>query len=206
VNTPDRIALISLRLFNDAGPATVSTGRIASTAEISAGNLYYHFKTKEQIVELLARRFEERLSPIQESLQSIRAVDDLWLALHLSFEIIHQYRFIFRDADYLTRSFPTVRKRLDRIVAGSMNSCLALCRSLATAGVLEADRDEQRILAVHIALTATCWSMFAKMAPADVIRPDDTGRAAYHVLTLLMPYLTADSRHYLMYLRSKYAP
>ena len=48
--------------------------------------------------------------------------------------------------------------------------------------------------------------MFAKMAPADVINPDDTGRAAYHVLTLLMPYLTADSRHYLMYLRSKYTP
>jgi hypothetical protein len=36
--------------------------------------------------------------------------------------------------------------------------------------------------------------------------PTDTGRAAYHVLTLLIPYLTGDSRHYMLYLRGKYGP
>jgi AcrR family transcriptional regulator len=204
LNTAERILHASQLLFNDAGPATVSTNRIASELDISAGNLYYHFKTKEQIVEVLVRRFEARLKPVQSGLRSVTAVDDLWLALHLIFEAIHEYRFIFRDADYLMKTFPAARKRLQRITAYSLATTQALCRSLSDAGILEANADEQRTVAFHIVFTATCWFMFAKLAPDEVSDPADTRRAAYHVLTLMLPYLTADSRHYLLYLRSKY--
>jgi AcrR family transcriptional regulator len=203
-NTRDRILQSSLRLFNDAGAASVSTNRIAAELEISAGNLYYHFKNKEQIVEVLVRRFEQRLAPIDSGARSIKAVDDLWLALHLTFEAIHDYRFVFRDADYLMRSFPVARKRLQAIIGASIKTTQALCVSLVDAGILKITAEELQVLAFHIVFTATCWSMFAKLAPGDVLDSADTGRAAYHVLTLLTPYMTEDSRHYMIYLRSKY--
>jgi AcrR family transcriptional regulator len=206
LNTAERILEVSQLLFNEAGSATVSTNRIASELNISAGNLYYHFKTKEQIVDVLVRRFEERLKPIQSSLRSIKAVDDLWLALHLTFEAIHTYRFIFRDADFLMNAYPGAGKRLQRITANSLATTQALCHSLSDAGILNATAEEQRTIAFHIVFTATCWFMFAKLAPGEVMDPADTGRAAYHVLTLLMPYLTGDSRHYMLYLRGKYGP
>jgi AcrR family transcriptional regulator len=203
-STRDRILQSSLRLFNDAGAASVSTNRIATEVDISAGNLYYHFKTKEQIVDLLVRRFEQRLAPIDGGVRSIKAVDDLWLALHLTFEAIHDYRFIFRDADYLTRSFPSARKRLQKIIGGSIDSTRELCASLAAAGTLRIGAEELQVLAFHIVFTATCWSLFAKLATGENGDEADTGRAAYHVLTLLTPYMTDDSRHYMVYLRSKY--
>jgi AcrR family transcriptional regulator len=206
LNTAERILEVSQLLFNEAGSATVSTNRIASELDISAGNLYYHFKTKERIVDVLVRRFEDRLKPIQSSLRSIKAVDDLWLALHLTFEAIHAYRFIFRDADFLMNAYPGAGKRLQRITANSLATTQALCHSLADAGILDATAEEQRTIAFHIVFTATCWFMFAKLAPGAVMDPADTGRAAYHVLTLLMPYLTDDSRHYMLYLRGKYRP
>jgi AcrR family transcriptional regulator len=183
----------------------VSTSRIAAELDMSAGNLYYHFKTKEQIVEVLVQRFEERLKPLQSGLRDVAAVDDLWLALHLMFEAIHEYRFVFRDADYLMKTFPTARKRLQRMTTHSLAATRALCRSLAQAGILTANADDQRMIGFHIVFTATCWPIFAKLAPGEVLDPEDTGRAAYHVLTLLLPYLASDSRHYLLYLRSKYA-
>jgi AcrR family transcriptional regulator len=206
LNTAERILGVSQLLFNEAGSATVSTNRIASELDISAGNLYYHFKTKEQIVEVLVHRFEDRLKPIQSSLRSIKAVDDLWLALHLTFEAIHAYRFIFRDADFLMNAYPGACKRLQRITANSLATTQTLCHSLSDAGILNATAEEQRTIAFHIVFTATCWFMFAKLAPGEVMDPADTGRAAYHVLTLLMPYLTGDSRHYMLYLRGKYGP
>lgn len=154
----------------------------------------------------MLRRFEERLTPIQGSLRSIAAVDDLWVAMHLTFEVIHDYRFIFRDADFLMNSYPAARKRLQRITANSLATTQALCKSLSAAGILDASAEEQRSIAFQMVFTATCWFMFAKLAPGEVVDPADTGRAAYHTLTLLIPYLTGDSRHYLLYLRSKYGP
>src|ERR1700761_8480368 len=118
--TVERILQVSLLAFNDAGPATVSTARIAADLEMSAGNLYYHFKTKEQIVEVLVARFEEQLKPVQLGLRSVQAVDDLWLALHLMFEAIQAYRFVFRDADYLMKTFPGARRCLRRITASGI--------------------------------------------------------------------------------------
>jgi AcrR family transcriptional regulator len=204
VHTAERILKASQLLFNDAGAAAVSTNRIATEIDISAGNLYYHFKTKEQIVEVLARRFEQHLKPIQGGLRSVKAVDDLWIALHLTFEAIHDFRFLFRDADYLMNTFPGVRKRLQRITAESLAATQTLCAGLSEAGILDAGPEEQRTVAFQIVFTATCWFMFAKLAPGEITDPTDTGRAAYQVLVLLMPYLTEDSRHYLRYLSSKY--
>ena len=43
-----------------------------------------------------------------------------------------------------------------------------------------------------------------KLATGEVADSSDAGRAAYHVLTLLTPYMTEDSRQYMVYLRSKY--
>jgi len=204
VNTRERILRTCLRLFNDQGAATVSTNRLATELDISPGNLYYHFKTKEQIVEQLVRRFEQRLAPIQKSSPAIEAVDDFWLALHFTFEAIHDYRFVFRDADYLARTFPSARKRLQSIIAVSIATTRAQCSTLAEAGILRVNAEELQTLAFHIVFTATCWSVFAKLAADDVGDSADTGRAAYQVLTLLTPYLNEESRHYILYLRGKY--
>ena len=54
--TRERILDVALALFNDAGTAPISTNHIAAAAEISPGNLYYHFRNKEQIVQSLFER------------------------------------------------------------------------------------------------------------------------------------------------------
>lgn len=51
--TQDKIITTALRLFNESGSRIVSTNRIADSCGISRGNLHYHFRTKEEIIQAI---------------------------------------------------------------------------------------------------------------------------------------------------------
>ena len=49
----ERILETALELMNEAGAQAVGTSRIAQALGVSPGNLYYHFKNREDIVRAL---------------------------------------------------------------------------------------------------------------------------------------------------------
>ncbi len=203
MKTRDRILETSLRLFNQEGMAKVPTNRIAVELEMSPGNLYYHFRQKELIVERLLRRLEGEIEPLLGGPGAdLVAIDDFWLFLHLAFEKMFEYRCSYRDADYVASEYPRLAPRLPRLNARGLEVIERLCRQLAAAGVLRAVDDDIKVLSLQMMLVATCWFTFARMLPPSA----DTGpgRAAYQVLSLLAPYLSEDGRQYMDYLRRKY--
>ena len=116
-STRERILQTCLALFNAHGLPAVSTHKIAAELGMSPGNLHYHFKTKEQIVTWLFRRFEQKLEALNSSTAGIAAVDDLWLALHLRFEVIGEYRFVYRDMAFLSSEYPALGQRAQALTA-----------------------------------------------------------------------------------------
>ena len=58
MSTREKILDTALALFNKEGTAAISTNHIAEAAGISPGNLYYHFRNKEEVI----RELFERLS------------------------------------------------------------------------------------------------------------------------------------------------
>lgn len=204
-STRDRILQTSLALFNAHGLPSVSTHRIAAEMGISSGNLHYHFKTKRLIVEWLFRRFEDRLSTLGDVAGSVRAIDDLWVALHLGFEAVNEYRFVYRDMAHLESEYPDTAAKSRALMARNLLNARALCEALAAQGVIKATAEEAEMLALQIVFTTTCWLSFERLVAQNAAsRQTDTGLAAYYTLTLLAPYVDPPSRAYLDYLRGKY--
>lgn len=81
--TRERILEIALVMFNSQGEPNVTTNHIADELEISPGNLYYHFRNKDDIVEQLfavyETRMDEALRVPQERLPNL---EDIWMQLH----------------------------------------------------------------------------------------------------------------------------
>ena len=61
MKTRDRILNAALELFNQQGERKVTTNHIAAHLDMSPGNLYYHFKNKQEIIFELFLSYEARV-------------------------------------------------------------------------------------------------------------------------------------------------
>ena len=208
--TRERILDVSLRLFNDIGEPNVTTSAIADELNISPGNLYYHFRNKEEIVDALFEQFEREIDGLLDAPQD-REIDfeDAWLFLHLLFESIWRYRFVYRDLnDLLSRNrklelhFRTILERKNR-------TAHRLFSALAGQKQLKAEPQELEALATNMVVVATWWLSYeyvrnARRFGEPAYQSAAMARGAYHVLVLLAPYLTEEGRALFTRLAAEY--
>lgn len=195
--TRARVLAESLRLFNERGEAQVTTGVIAAELGISPGNLYYHFRNKDQIVEQLFARFEERIdvAPGPDP-RGGEAIEDLWLYLHLMLEAIWEYRFIYRNLDDLMARNARLRARFNRLVDRKLEVVESLCEALVRSRLMRARPAEIRALASNVLVVATYWLSFRSLRGRES-GPADVGQGAYQVMSLVAPYLVGEARAHL---------
>lgn len=203
-NTPQRILAASLAMFNEEGVAEVSTNHIADEVDISPGNLYYHFRNKEQIIERLFDDFEARFYDTLTVPNETPDIEQIWLFLHLMFELINEYRFIYQDLVFLVSRQRSLGRRFRRIIGRKIEAGTAICRLLAADGIMQVTHDEQiDTLAQQIAMTATFWLSFAHVQ-AEKPDPSATARSVAQVLMLVAPHLIDPARDHLMALAREY--
>ena len=201
--TRERILETALKLFNDFGEPNVTTTVIADEMEISPGNLYYHFHSKDEIVNALFADYEKEIEPLLTAPGSRpQGTEDIWLFLHLLFETIWKFRFFYRDInDLLTRN-RLVETHFQRILEHKENTAVTVCEGLAASRTLTATAGEIRALATNMSVVATFWLSFEHAR-----RPrgePDIGRGVYQVMSLAAPYLQGEARHLLERLSGEY--
>ena len=205
--TRERILETALELFNREGAPRVTTADIADEMGISPGNLYYHFANKDEIILELYAQHEAGVLPLfADRGPRHLEVDDLWLWLHLLFEWMWKYRFLYRDLDPLTSQNDRLGTRFGALFRKGASTVIQLCDGMAAAGALHASRQEIEALAQNAMLVAAYWPSYDRVRQhGSPTRHDGgAGRAAYQVMALFGPYLVGDSRAYLDRLAADY--
>ena len=190
-DTRELILETSLALFNRLGEPNVTTNLIADEAEISPGNLYYHFRQKQDIVESLFGRFAESLLPfIELSPGDPFDAESMWFRMHMIFEVKGRYRFVYRNLSDLESRMPEVAKALKGLLLRERKAITTLFLDLSSSGVMHAEQIEQAMLAEQLILTLTYWIPFADLLDPEGFE-DGTAqvRAIARIFLLTLPYL-----------------
>ena len=202
--TRQRILDTSLAMFNAQGEPNVTTNHIADELEISPGNLYYHFRNKDDIIEQLFAGYEARMDTALAAPEGrLPGLEDIWLQLHLVFECIWDYRFLYRDlVDILSRN-RRLRLRFARILKRADEQAHTVMRGLVQAGVMRASADEVNAAATNLLVLAHFWMNYA------AARGDKDERASIRdgivqVMMLVAPFLRDAERVHLNTLTRAY--
>jgi AcrR family transcriptional regulator len=154
MKTRERILATALRLFNESGTAPVSTNHIADALGISPGNLYYHFRNKEEIIRAL---FEQQFALWDELYimpdARLPTLADLQRLVRATFATSWNYRFIYRELIALLRRDQQLQSRWVAIRARGFMGFRELVGLFVAAGVLRTPGDP----AVVTRLAELCW-------------------------------------------------
>jgi AcrR family transcriptional regulator len=207
--TAERILEVTLELFNRFGEPNVSTTLISAEMNISPGNLYYHYPAKDQLINGLFDRYERALGEVLDGADGVENVEDAWLLMHVLFELIWKYRFLYRDLNDLLSKNRRLETHFQDVLARKGRAMRALLDGLSRSGAARLTGEAAGPMATAMVVVLTYWLSYEYVRdPRHALEPENSaaalGRGAYHALALLLPHLDEASREHLRGLAAAY--
>lgn len=205
IKTKDRILNTSLSLFNSIGEPNVTTLLISDELEISPGNLYYHFKSKGDIVSVLFERYETEMRDLLAVPEDADvSLEQITFFLHMLFETAARYRFLYQDLVNVLSRYDCLQARFRKILERKRLAFRIICGSLGRQGIANFTENELGALCEQLTLTTCYWSSFDSLSKLDDREATDPGRGVYQMLHLLLPYLNDGDRDEVILLSQDY--
>ena len=184
MKTPERILATALRLFNESGTAPVSTNHIADALGMSPGNLYYHFRNKEEIIRALFEQQYARWDTIY-ALPGDRmpTIADLQQLVRATFVAGWEFRFIYRELIALLRRDEQLQRRWVEVRVRGFDGFRQLVALFVAAGVLRDPGDPSVVtrLAELVWLISEFWLASVEVSGETV----DTAQMEHGVMLML---------------------
>src|ERR1700749_195715 len=153
--TAERILEVTLDLFNRFGEPNVSTTLISAELHISPGNLYYHYPAKDELVNALFDRYEKGLNELLQAADNVRNVEDAWLFFHMLFELIWQYRFLYRDLNDLLSKNRRLETHLQFVLKQKARAGEPVLDGVARGSAMRLDRRDVPAVATSMVVVLT---------------------------------------------------
>jgi AcrR family transcriptional regulator len=207
--TAERILEVTLELFNRFGEPNVSTTVISAELRISPGNLYYHYPAKDELINALVDRYKRALGELLGAAEQVRNVEDAWLFVHMLFELIWNYRFLYRDLNDLLSKNRRLETHFQAALRDTAVAVQALLDGLARGQAMTDSPMQSATVSNAMVVVLTYWLSYEYVRdPRNALEPESAAaalnRGAFHVLSLLLPYLEPAAREHLMALAGAY--
>jgi len=199
LKTKERILQLSLQLFNERGERSVTTNHIAAELGMSPGNLYYHFRNKNEIIKELMEQYQH------QTLEMLALPDDRALdandKVHY-FQVLSSqlwaYRFLHRHVYHLVENNEDFRKMYPRFAGQVMQQGQKIYKGFVNAGLMDMTDSEIEALIINLWIVLTNWTNFLYMSghltDSNTLEEKWVWQALRQMVFLEGAYLRGESR------------
>ncbi|MCZ0944929.1 MAG: TetR family transcriptional regulator [Gammaproteobacteria bacterium] len=190
----ERIVAAAVELMNKSG-SVVGTTQLAAHLSISPGNLYYHFRNREEILAEVLARLTSDLDAVLElppgEQPDAHRLAEIFIG---GAKVLWQYRFFFSSPLELVMKDEQLVDQYRRFCArGTAQVDAILERVLRiAAGPQELSTAERGKLAENLWVLWTSWSRYVEIVAGAQVPEREILRNHEHLELLLKPYLDPD--------------
>src|SRR5246500_235033 len=198
--TRERILELSLKLFNEIGEPNVTTTTIAEEMEISPGNLYYHFRNKDDIINSIFSKLEQEIEKRLRFPEGHRAtIDEMWSYLQYMVDFAWRYSFLYRDLNDLLARNRTLETHFKQIISHKVRFARELCELLVADDEMVATPEEIQVISTNMGVIATYWLSYQFVMNPRKYNDQEAIRTELHqvsvqIISLMAPYLRGRAR------------
>ncbi|MEL6592205.1 MAG: TetR/AcrR family transcriptional regulator [Bacteroidota bacterium] len=138
MKTRDKILQQARLLFNEKGLSLVSLRQIAKQLGMSDGNLRYHFKTKDELLQALymelVGHFDQQIDSLSE--EQALSMGHLFSSVQWTYRRLFAYRFFMLDFVNLCRQHPEIGGHFKQLQVMRRQQFLGLTERFVSQGIM----------------------------------------------------------------------
>lgn len=199
MKTKERILLGALDLFNLDAATEVTTNDLARGLNMSPGNLYFHYKNKEQIIRELFKRLAQETAQIwkpqtknaknKEKMQMVEFIDS-------NLQLYWKYRFFHRELYTLRKVDPELSKLWRAHLKKMSRWMIVLHKHWVRSGVMTPiqSKYEMEFLGELLFVASNSFMQFFETVDRSP-NQRTIDKARRHIMRMLMPYLSVETQN-----------
>ena len=192
-----RIIEATLEMCNASGERNVTTNHICAHLGISPGNLYYHFRNKQEIIFEIYQRLEVEMLAILHLPEGRRTeMQDIFNYVNALFQHIWRYRFFFHDVAWMLENSPQLKLRYPQLTDQVLASGRAIYGDLAAVGLMQANQQEIESLTLNSWIVLTYWLTYERIHSGADRSSGHLTQGIRQFVALFYAYLTPQAKAY----------
>ncbi len=199
MKTREKIVHAGLELFNEHGERNITTNHIAAHIDISPGNLYYHFRNKQEIVReiftLYSTELIERFTPIHGQKESLTLLKHY---LDSIFTLMWKYRFFYANLPEILQRDEELHNDYIQVQERLQGNLINIMQAFVDLELLKAEEAQLNALVKSLHLIATSWLGYqSAMSPKTVITESVIHQGMLQMISVVLPIATDKGREQL---------
>lgn len=192
-NTRENILNTSKILFNELGYSQVTIRMIALQLKMSSGNLNYHFKKRENILEALyfemVEVFDQRINELDEQSSSLKVIKQ---EIQKSMTRMVEFKFFWTDLFNLLKQNNNIRKHFEEAYQNRIKGHHLLLKMLRAKNLLQEPTfiKEHQFLIERMTDYGNTWLYASSLYEQNEITTIYIENQANILLSMYYPYLT----------------
>ncbi len=182
---------VLLLAFNETGYSSLSIRQMATIADMSHGNLRYHFERKEDVLMALLQQMLEKMDTLRNLPQSTsNPLAHMLNGIRQRFKIQHEYRFLFLEQVSLGRQYPVYQDYMQTLFRERTEVMKQQLEKLEGSGL--ANPTDWYAVASYMFFFSMNWMISAQLFKSPVDQSDNINYFARMCFDHLKPHLSAD--------------